>query len=657
MNRVEKNRIIFVFTCFCLFFLFVLGKAFKVQLMDAGDLIGRANSQFLRQAVVYPKRGNIYDREGGALALNVQTYSIFTIPKSTNGDKSVYRKLSKIIPEISYKETMSAITKRKKFTWIGRKLRLSKDQVEQVKQLKGIFIEGVQERVYPSHELLAQTLGFVGLDNSGLAGLEHLYDKELKGNPVTLKYTIDNKGRPIKFESHQDVTAQAKDIYLTIDKDIQSMAEKYLKEAVVKHSADKGGVGVIDASTGEIWAIANYPAFDPNDVKNSNPEHRKLAFATDPFEPGSAFKLFTVASALEHKVAKIDSNYYCEQGHLRVDGHTISEAESHEKYEWLSVADIVKFSSNIGTTKIAFDLTFPKFKETLKTLNFGDKTGIEVPGESRGILTEAENVTPLSLSNMSFGQGIAATGVQMLAAYAAIANGGEYNRPTLIKKDQSQVAELEPENDHQLKKKTKVFSEKTSTDLTNALIGAVEKGTGTAAQIPHFKIAGKTATAQRVDKNGGYHGYVSGFIGFPVNVDRRFVIYVYVDNPKVGGYYGGAVAAPVFKNLAQYILYKNKDISKLADTEEVSDKIDLKQIKNNIDMVQEKAAATRVLNPNIVPNLVGLDKISTTNVGNKLSLHLIHRGMGVVSSQSPAAGTPLTSDMVIRLEYSPPHYE
>ncbi|MBC7539888.1 MAG: hypothetical protein H7281_13785 [Bacteriovorax sp.] len=658
MNRVEKNRIIFVFTCFCLFFLFVLGKAFKVQLIDAGDLIGRANSQFLRQATIYPKRGNIYDREGSALALNVQTYSIFTIPKATNGDKSVYKKLSKIIPEISYRETMNIITKRKRFTWIGRKLRLSKDQVEQVKELKGIFIEGVPERTYPNHELLAQTLGFVGLDNSGLAGLEHLYDKELRGNPVTLKYTIDNKGRPIKFESHQDMTAQAKDIYLTIDKDIQSMAEKYLKEAVIKHSADKGGVGVIDASTGEILAIANYPTFDPNDVKGSSPEHRKLAFATDPFEPGSAFKLFTVGSAFEHKVAKIDSNYYCEQGHMKVDGHIISEAESHERYEWLSVADIIKFSSNVGTTKIAFDLTFPKFKETLKTLNFGEKTGIEVPGESRGIFTEAENVTPLSLSNMSFGQGIAVTGVQMLAAYAAIANGGEYNRPTLIKKDQSHVAELEPENEHQLKKKMRVFSPKTSEDLTSALVGAVEKGTGTAAQIPHFKIAGKTATAQRVDRNGGYHGYVSGFIGFPVNVDRRFVIYVYVDNPKTGGYYGGAVAAPVFKNLAQYILYKNKDISKLADSEENANKdFDLKKIKNNIDIVQEKSAATRVYDPNSVPNLVGLDKISTTNIATKMNLHLIHKGMGVVSSQYPAPGTALSADLIIKLEYSPPNYE
>ena len=360
MNRVEKNRIIFVFTCFCLFFLLVLGKAFKVQLIDADELIVRANSQYLRQVTVYPKRGNIYDREGHPLALNVQTYSIFTIPKATGNDKSVYKKLAKIIPELSYNEMSALVKKRKKFTWLGRKLRLTKDQVDKVKELKGVFIEGVPERVYPNHELLAQVVGFVGLDNSGLSGLEYMYDKDLKGNPVTLKYTIDNKGRPIKFESHHSVTAQAKDIYLTIDKDIQGMAEKYLKEAVIKHSADKGGVGVMDAATGEILAVANYPTFDPNNVKGTPPEHRKLSFAIDPFEPGSSFKIFTVGSAIENKVTKIDAQYYGEQGRLRVDNHWIKEAESHEKFEWISVADIIRYSSNVGTTKIAFDLTFPK---------------------------------------------------------------------------------------------------------------------------------------------------------------------------------------------------------------------------------------------------------------------------------------------------------
>jgi cell division protein FtsI (penicillin-binding protein 3) len=615
--------------------------------------MARANSQFLRQVTVYPKRGNIYDREGIPLALNVQTYNIFTIPKVVT-DKSTYRKLEKIIPELEYKDSLKKIYKRNKFTWLGRKLKLSDPQVAKLKELKGIFVEAIPERIYPHHEMLSQVLGFVGVDNNGLAGLEYMYDKELKGNPVTLKYVIDNKGRPIKYESHFDVTAGAKDIYLTIDKDIQGMAEKYLKEAVQKHLADRGGVGVIDASTGEILAIANYPSFDPNNPKIYDPEHRKLSFAIDPFEPGSAFKLFTVASAFEHKVATLNSSYYCEQGKMVIDGHTVSEAESHEKYEWLPVSDIVRYSSNVGTTKIAFDLKFPKLKETLKTLNIGQKTGIEVPGESRGILTDADNVPALSLSNISFGQGVAVTGVQMLAAYAAMANGGVYNQPTLIRHDRTDIKDFAPETDNQLKKSRRVFSQKTADDLTTALVGAVEKGTGSNAQIPHFVIAGKTATAQRVSKSGGYSGYVAGFIGYPVNVDKRFVIYVYIDNPKVGGYYGNAVAAPIFKNIAQYMLYKNKDIN---IHENQKEEIDLAKVKNNIDMVQTKISATREINPNLVPNFMGLDKVSATNIGEKINLPLNHKGMGVVKSQTPAPGTPVTQEMVIKLEYMPPNYE
>jgi len=656
MNRIEKNRIIFVFTCFCFFFLLVLGKALKVQILDADELMARANSQFLRQVTVYPKRGNIYDRNGHPLALNVQTYSIFSIPKVEAVNKATFKKLSKIVPELEYNEILKTMHKRSKFTWLGRKLRLSEAQVSKIKELKGIFIEGVPERVYPNHELLSQIIGFVGLDNSGLSGLEYMFDKELKGNPVTLKYVIDNKGRPIKYESHYDVTTQAKDIYLTIDKDIQGMAEKYLKEAVQKHLADKGGVGVIDAESGEVLAMANYPSFDPNDVKTSNPEHRKLSFAIEPFEPGSSFKLFTVASAFENKVAKLDSTYFGEHGQMRIDGHIVSEAESHEKYEWISVRDIVKFSSNIGTTKIAFDLKFPRFKSTLKSLNFGEKTGIEVPGESRGIMTEADNVTPLSLSNMSFGQGIAATGVQMLSAYATIANGGEYVRPTLIKKDLTEVKEFEPENENQLKKRKRVLSNQTTKDLTEALTLAVEEGTGSNAIIPHFKIAGKTATAQRVSKFGGYQGYVAGFVGFPVNVDKKFVIFVYIDNPKVGGYYGNAVAAPVFKNIAQYILYKNKDIATVAKNDS-SDEINLKTVKNNIDLVQVKDSASRSLNPNVVPNFIGLDKVTTNSISAKLNLPITHKGMGVVIQQNPPAGTPVVEGLSVSLEYSPPKYE
>ncbi len=638
MELKDRKRVSRVFFLFVILFTVVLGKAFKVQVVDRDRLISKSKKQFFRQRKVYPKRGNIYDRNGSPLAINIQTYSIFTIPKSLKGNLKPFKKLSKIAPSLNYKKIKRKIRKRSKFTWISRKIELTKEQVTEIKKLNGIYLEAVPKRIYPNHELLSQTLGFVGIDNAGLSGIEYAFDKELKGEPTIIKYVRDNKGRPVRFTSGK-VGGVSKDVYLSIDKDLQSIAEKALKDAVDEFEAIRGGIGVMDAETGEVLAMANYPSFDPNEYKKSKIENRKLSFISDPFEPGSTFKLMTVASALENKIARPDTNFYCEHGRLKVEGHIIKEAESSKKYEWLSVDEIVKYSSNVGTTKIAFDLTFPKLKKTIDSFGFGEKTGIEVPGESRGIFTTEDNVPPLSLSNISFGQGVASTGIQMLASYAAIANGGEYVKPTIIRDG----------NKGKLKKR--IMSKKTSKELTQMLVHAVEDGTGGRAKIPYFTIAGKTSTAQRADKYGRYSGYIPGFIGFPVGVNQKFVIYVYIDKPGKGkSYYGNTVAGPVFKKVAQHILYKNKSISKIAIRTDV-------KTKNSFDSVRMRHSSTRVLGRSLIPNFIGLDKRSSNKLGHRLKLKVSHRGIGVVTSQSPGAGEKLTKNTVVKLKYEPPTYE
>jgi membrane carboxypeptidase/penicillin-binding protein len=216
---------------------------------------------------------------------------------------------------------------------------------------------------------------------------------------------------------------------------LKKSREDFIKEAIEKHDASSGGVGVMDPITGEILAIANYPSFDLNHASTTSAKLKKMAFITDPFEPGSVFKIFTIASALENKVITPETKFFCEKGRYKVDNHYITEADTDKKHEWLTVSDIIKYSSNIGTTKIAFDLTYPKFKKTLAKFNIGEKTGIEFPSESRGILTKETKVKQLTFSNMSFGQGVATTALQMLAGYAAIANNGVYVTPTLLKVD------------------------------------------------------------------------------------------------------------------------------------------------------------------------------------------------------------------------------
>ncbi len=635
MEVGSKKRVKFLFFVFSTMFLLVVGKAFKVQVLDRKELIARSKSQFFREAKVYPKRGNIYDRNGNPLAINIQTYSIFTIPKNIKKNKwKPYRELSKIEPRLSLNFIKKRISNRKNYTWLARKIELTKEQVKKIKKLEGIYIDSVPKRVYPNHEVGSQILGFVGVDNIGLSGVEYSFDKELRGEPTVIRYIKDAKGRAVKFE-RETKSKLSKDLYLSIDKEIQSVAEKYLKQSIEKFGADHGGVGVMDVETGEILAMANYPSFDPNEVGKSKARDRGLSFIASPFEPGSTMKSITVASAFENKISTPETSYYCERGAFEINGHVISEAESKKKFEWLSVKEILEHSSNIGTTKIAFDLTYPKLKKTFLDFGFGKKTGIELPGESRGIMTDKDQVTPLSLSNISFGQGIATTGLQMMAAYGALANNGVYVQPTIIKGKKTE--------------KRRVLSIDTAVELEKILESVVENGTGGSAKIKFFNIAGKTSTAQRVDNNGGYKGYVSGFIGYPVNVKNRFVVYAYVDNPKEH-YYGSVVAAPVVREVMSHILYRKKEFDKLALDDET-------ETNGVLDTVKVRQSSPRKIKDGDVPNFIGLDKRSVKKLLEKMNVNFRETGIGIVESQSPPAGTKITSKTIINIEYSPPSYD
>jgi cell division protein FtsI (penicillin-binding protein 3) len=636
MTNINQKKIRFIFGVFAICFGCVLFKAFQIQVIDNEDLITRSRNQIFRETKVYPKRGHIYDRNGSPLAINIQTYSIFTIPQDVAEPQQTYRKIASLIPGMSYQQVMARVSNRTRFTWLARKIELEKEVAEEIQGLEGVFIEAVPKRLYPNRHVLGQALGFVGVDNVGLSGIEFLFDTELRGEPRVLRYVRDNKGRPIKFES-REVGSNAKDIHLTIDKDLQAIAEQALKDVVEEYNAQGAGLGIMDPFTGEILAIANYPFFDPNELRSSQEAYRRLSFVTDPFEPGSTFKTLTIASALENRVATSETNYYCEQGRFRVGNHVITEAESRRKYEWLTVEEILKYSSNVGTTKIAFDLTFPKLRKTLVDFGVGQRTAIQIPAESRGIFTENENIPPLSLSNISFGQGVATTGIQMLRAYAAFANGGYLVEPTII----SRKAPVE---------KKRIMSEETARSITAMLVEAVENGTGSNAKIPYFTIAGKTGTAQRVSPTGGYEGYIPNFAGYAVDVDHPFVMYVYVDNPKSNRYYGNVVASPVFKKVAEYLLYKNREFRHLENSATAV-------AGSQIDHVQSQLSSARIIGKGRAPNFIGLDKLSAERISEQIEHTVIHRGIGVVGKQSPAPGEALVKDKAIILHYTPPSLE
>ena len=636
MLERDKNKIYAIFILFCLLFSVIICRAFFIQIINKKKLLAYSEDQLIRKAVIFPNRGNIYDRNGHSMAINIQVYNIFSIPKMIKEKKKAFKRLSQIVPSLTLTKLSKTLRNRTRFTWIERQIKLDKKQVEEIKKQKGFFLEKTTKRFYPNHELMAQVLGFVGVDNIGLGGIEYKFNELLKGDVKIIKYLNDAKGRPIKFESY-DTENKAKNVYLTLDKGAQAIAEKYLKLTVETHKATRGGVGIMDASNGEVLAIANYPSFDPNRLQDFKEAHRRLSFVTDPFEPGSIFKVFTVISALENKIVTPETSYFCEHGKLKVGNHFIKESDPSRKHEWLSVSDIIKYSSNIGTVKIAFDVTFPLLDKTIKDFGFGKKTNIQFPGESRGIYNDRGKTSQLSLSNLSFGQGMATTGIQVLAAYAAIANGGIYYPPIIIKTPDE-------------KKGRRIMSSNIAQEIQRMLVSVVESGTAKNIKIPYFKISGKTGTAQKTDKMGKYTEYIPSFVGFPVGVEKKFVVFAYIEGPNGKFYSGSKVAAPIVKNVIEYMLFKNKEYQNLAfDSREIS--------SSHIGPVLTKSSVDDPSAKGGMPRFIGLDKKSSYTLAKKIGVYLKHQGIGVVIKQNIKEGTPFSKDAVVILEHGPPHYE
>jgi len=297
-----KLKITFVFSLMCCLYLLVVGKAFYTQILNKDKLIAYSESQVMRKTKIYPKRGYILDRNENPLAINITQYNLFTFIKNKKEVKREIKTLKKILPKLNHAKILSQIEKRSKFTWIARSIDLTKKQLASLKKLKTIQVETRSSRFYPNHELLGQVLGFVGVDNDGLAGVEYEFNKQLRGKAEVYKYFKDAKGRPIKYKS-ANVEKRTEDVILSIDKDIQAVVEEELKKAVKKHVADSAGAAVMDAETGEIIAMANYPSFDPNHSRNR--KNTKISYVSDPFEPGSVFKTLTVASAIENNLVTI----------------------------------------------------------------------------------------------------------------------------------------------------------------------------------------------------------------------------------------------------------------------------------------------------------------------------------------------------------------
>ena len=532
--------------------LVLVGRLVHLQIVQHDRLTAQSDKQYLRTVEISSGRGNIYDRNRNQLATNIQVESVYADPKSIVEKTATARQLARALG-LNSKTILKKLKSNRNFVWIKRKCELN--AVEKLKQLDLVGVGFIAEtkRYYPKRKLAASTLGFVGLDNQGLAGIEHYHQAVLKGSPQRSVLEKDARGRFLWTTAYaQELNRGKRDVVLALDEVIQYIAERELSKQVKEYQAKSGLAIVMDPFTGAVYALASAPEFNPNNYSAYSQNLWRNDAVASAYEPGSIFKPIVAAATLEEGLAGPDDIFFCENGSFNIGKAHIGEASNHQ-FGWLTLRNIIAKSSNIGAIKIAQSLGSQRFYQYMLKFGFGRKLGIDLPGEASGTLRHINDWSGLSLASMSFGHEISVTPMQMVSAMAAIANGGVLVKPRVTQ------AIL---NNGVLEKTFKpegietVLSENTSRQMINILKSVVKTGTGAKAAVPGFEVAGKTGTAQKIDPATRRYSktkYLASFIGFVPADAPRLVILVMIDEPEKS-YWGGEVAAPVFQKIARKTL-------------------------------------------------------------------------------------------------------
>jgi cell division protein FtsI/penicillin-binding protein 2 len=517
-----------------------------IQVVEAEKYQEKAVKQRLRRVDIPPSRGAIYDRNGQELAVSVEVFSVYATPYLVSDPRDAAVKLSQVL-QLSEKEIFKKLIKNTGFVYLVRKV--DRETATAVKALKieGIGLLKESKRVYPA-SVASNIIGFVDIDNKGLAGLELFYDHILRGKSGRIITESDPKGRSIPGGILSYVKPQhGEDIYLTIDREIQYKAEVELQRAVRECKARAGSVIVMNPENGEIYAMATTPTFDNNNLKTLTNENRRNRAIVNLYEPGSTMKTIIATAALEEKIFSPGSTFYLPPT-IRVGNKIIREAHGRPARTF-TFSEIVEKSSNIGAVTIGLKLGKVRIAKHIAKFGLTTKTGVDFPGEIAGRLPDVSAWSATTIGNVPFGQGIATTPLAMTKAVAVIANGGHDILPHFLLKRGQLVGEKKYRS-------RQLISAKTSRLMREILTRAVEKGTGKKARIGGYKVAGKTGTAQKPREKGrGYEPgkYISSFIGFVPAKKPRLIISVVIEEPR-GAFYGGTIAAPVFRRIAEFAL-------------------------------------------------------------------------------------------------------
>ncbi|HEX3239396.1 MAG TPA: penicillin-binding protein 2 [Solirubrobacterales bacterium] len=541
--RLIERRIGLLFAAFLLCFLVVVGRALWLQGVQGSSLASQAMSQQSETITVPGLRGSLLDRRGNELAASEDAATIYATPYQVKNPPAAAKKLAKIL-DLDPADVLADLTEESGFSYIAQKIPL-----EQAARIKRLNLEGIGElpdsrRTYPQGEMAGQVIGSVGSENQGLTGLEMGEESALSGTDGERRIVTDALGDPIKLETEK-ASEDGEDIQLTLDPLIQEKTERALAEVGETYTPKGATAIVVEPQSGQILAMANWPPVEPDDlssVSNEDLMNRATGFN---YEPGSTFKAFTVAAALQEKLVTPTSTFTLEPT-IQVADRTIEE--SHERgTENLSVGEILAHSSNVGAVTIGLKVGSEKFSRWINRFGFGRPTGVQFPNEERGLVPELDEYSGSTMGNLPIGQGLSVTPMQMIAGYGAIANGGILKRPQLIER----IGEEEvPEP-----KGKRVIDADVAAEVREMLEGVLAPG-GTASEVsvPGYTLAGKTGTAQMVE-DGVYSEtkFVSSFIGFAPAQNPRLLAAVIVDQPQ-GEIYGGAVAAPAFGQIAAYAL-------------------------------------------------------------------------------------------------------
>ena len=644
-----RIRLSLVIGIFALVSVGMLARSTYLQIWRGGKLENLAQRQFQSKVLMKPRRGLIVDRTNEPLAINLETSSLAGNPSKILKSRSTLQLLARAL-NLSPRTLKKRLDPKKAFAWFERHVsdeRMARFRKAGIVQPNGDMPEGLwivkeMKRVYPHGELARPIIGSVNIDTNGLEGVELWKDSILRGKTASFRAYKDALGRPALYNSNAQTQMQdGEDVTLSIDASLQYSVEESLQDSVAKTRADSGMVLVMDSNTGEILALAQARPWQRSSVK-------KVMALTDGYEPGSTLKPLLLATAIDQGVAKLNDVFFGYYGKFHIQGRTINEAESHEKFGYISLKHMIEVSSNVVAAQLALKMGAERTVHGLKSLGFGARTGVGFPGEISGWMpAQTKKIRPLTLATMGFGQSIMVTPIQMLRAYAALSNGGYLVEPTLLKRKEDEKIPRIP-----------VFKKETVRAVTQALLSVTEgdKGTGQTARVEGYRVAGKTGTAQTVDPATHRYSrsrYIASFAGFPVGVRQPVTILVILDHPR-GTYYAASTAAPLFAQVLKQVVSRfSIPATEKMDlpTDSPIDSEVLKLAQSSAEITEHSVESVKEVNIDhpVMPSLIGLTPQEAIRALKPFAPKVRIHGFGLIKKQVPDSGTILSTNVRVSL--------